>query len=57
MLCVLKDVITTIQLVNFKLLTHTSELAPQKDRGALRKASIDVQTICIETEKNFRTYK
>jgi len=35
---------------------HTSELALQKDRGGLRKASIDVQTICIETEKNFREY-
>lgn len=36
--------------------THTSELALQKDRGGLRKASIDVHTLCIETEKNFREY-
>lgn len=36
--------------------THTSALALQKDHGGLRKASIDVQTICIETEKIFREY-
>jgi len=36
--------------------THPSKLALQKDRGGLRKASIDVQTICIETEKIFREY-
>jgi len=36
--------------------THTSALALQKDRGGLRKASIDVQTICIETEKIFKEY-
>jgi len=36
--------------------THTSELALQKDRGGLKKASINVQTICIETDKIFREY-
>jgi len=36
--------------------TQNSRLANVKDRGALIKLSIDVQTVCIETEKVFREY-
>lgn len=37
-------------------ITHNSRIANVKDRGALIKPSIDVQTVCIETEKVFREY-
>lgn len=36
--------------------TQASKLGQIKDRGALMKPSLDVQTICIETEKVFRGY-
>lgn len=36
--------------------TQNSKLATVKDRGSLIKPSLDVQTVCIVTEKVFREY-
>jgi len=36
--------------------TQSSRLVTVKDRGSLIKPSMDVQRICIETEKVFREY-